>query len=261
MNIFDAILLGIVEGLSEFLPISSTGHLMIASQLLKLKTTEFLTSFEIAIQLGAILAVVVLYFKSLLLDKETIKRVCVAFVPTAAVGLILYKLIKHYLLGDIRVVLWSLFLGGLFLIVFEMFHREKQNAQEDTRTISYKQAFLIGVAQSLAVVPGVSRAAATIIGGLMLGLKRKTIVEFSFLLAVPTMAAATGLDLLKNAHSFTVNEFGLIATGFFVSFGVAIIAIKSFLLFITKHNFIVFGVYRIVIAILFWAFWIQPLKN
>jgi undecaprenyl-diphosphatase len=248
MNIFDAILLGVVEGLSEFLPISSTGHLMIASQLLKLKTTEFLTSFEIAIQLGAILAVVVLYFKSLLLDKETIKRVCVAFVPTAAVGLILYKLIKHYLLGDIRVVLWSLFLGGLFLIVFEMFHREKQNAQEDARTISYKQAFLIGVAQSLAVVPGVSRAAATIIGGLMLGLKRKTIVEFSFLLAVPTMLAATVFDLCKTAPHFTAADLGLLSVGLVTSFCVALLAVKFFLAFIAKHNFFVFGVYRIIIA-------------
>lgn len=255
MTIIDAAILGIVEGVSEFLPISSTGHLMIASKLLGLPTTEFLKSFEIAIQLGAILSVIVLYYKNLILNKETIKRVAIAFLPTAVIGLLLYKIIKHYLLEDTRIVLCALFVGGIALILFELLHREKKDASSCANAITYRQAFLIGVAQSFAVIPGVSRAAATIIGGLLVGVNRQAIVEFSFLLAVPTMAAATALDLLKSAPSFTVNEFGLLSIGFITSFCVAIIAIRSFLAFIAKHNFISFGVYRIVIALTFWILW------
>jgi len=198
MNFLDVIILGIVEGITEFLPISSTGHLILASHLLGLNQTGFLKSFEIAIQLGAILSVVVLYGRSLLINAAVLKRVFVAFAPTAIFGLVFYNTIKKSLLGDSNVVLWSLFLGGIFLIIFEIVHREK-DAQEEIISITYPQALLIGVFQSVAMIPGVSRSAATIVGGLMIGLKRKTIVEFSFLLAVPTMGAATALDLMKNA--------------------------------------------------------------
>ncbi len=254
MNILDAIFLGIIEGLTEFLPVSSTGHLMITARLLKVPTTEFLKSFEIAIQLGAISSVIVLYFRSLVLDREIIKRVCVAFLPTAVIGLALYKVIKNYLLGDVRIVLLSLFLGGIFLIVFETLRRPRPEAEEKIEVITYRQAFLIGIAQSLAVIPGVSRSAATIIAGLMLGLKRTTIVEFSFLLAVPTMLAATALDLLKTAHQFTREEAGLLAVGLLVSFLVALASIKFFLSFIKKNSFITFGIYRILIAIALFIF-------
>ncbi|HOD12648.1 MAG TPA: undecaprenyl-diphosphatase UppP [Candidatus Omnitrophota bacterium] len=254
MNILDAVFLGIIEGLTEFLPVSSTGHLMITARLLKVPTTEFLKSFEIAIQLGAISSVIVLYFRSLVLDHEIIKRVCVAFLPTAVIGLALYKVIKNYLLGDVRIVLLSLFLGGIFLIVFETFRRPRPEAEEKIEAITYRQAFLIGIAQSLAVIPGVSRSAATIIAGLMLGLKRTTIAEFSFLLAVPTMLAATALDLLKTAHQFTREEAGLLAVGLLVSFLVALASIKFFLSFIKKNSFITFGVYRILIAIALFIF-------
>jgi undecaprenyl-diphosphatase len=251
MNILHAIIFGAVEGVSEFLPISSTGHLILTAQLLKISQTDFVKSFEIAIQLGAILSVVVLYFKSLLLDVKVIKKLAAAFLPTMIIGLIVYKLVKRFLLGNSHVVVASLFIGGIFLIIFELLHREKESATSDVASISYAQAISIGVFQSIAVIPGVSRSAATIIGGLWLGLKRKTIVEFSFLLAVPTMFAATVLDLSKNANTFSGDQLILLAVGFIVSFIVALAAIKFLLAFIRNNSFIAFGVYRILIALLF----------
>lgn len=251
MDLFHALILGIVEGISEFLPISSTGHLILASKLLGLPNSEFIKTFEISIQLGAILSVVVLYGRTFLVDIKILQRVAVAFIPTAILGFIFYKMIKKYLLGNGMVVVWALFIGGVFLIIFELWHREKNDLRGDLREISFKKAFCIGIFQSLAMVPGVSRSAATIIGGLMLGLKRRTIVEFSFLLAVPTMTAAAGLDLLKNAESFTLQEMMLLSVGFIASFIVALGSIKFLLQFIKHNNFIAFGVYRIVVAVLF----------
>lgn len=252
MNLLHALIFGIVEGITEFLPISSTGHLILTAQLLGLKQSEFIKSFEIAIQLGAILAVVLLYWKSLLMNFEALKRVVAAFIPTAVLGFIFYKSIKKFFLAGDIIVLWSLFLGGLFLIIFEWRHKEKKDALEDFSKISYGQAALIGIFQSFAMIPGVSRSAATIVGGLFLGIKRKTIVEFSFLLAVPTMLAATALDLFKNASSFDQKEFQFLAVGFIVSFFVAILAIKLFLRFVQRHNLILFGIYRVLVALLFW---------
>jgi undecaprenyl-diphosphatase len=149
-------------------------------------------------------------------------------------------------------VLWSLFIGGLFLIIFELFYRQKEEAIEEISAISYRQALIVGLFQSVAMIPGVSRAAATIIGGLVVGLKRKTIVEFSFFLAIPTMLAATALDLFKSAQIFKLEQFVFLGEGFIVSFVVAIIAIKFLLVFIKRHSFISFGVYRIIIALVFW---------
>ena len=163
-----ALIFGIVEGITEFLPISSTGHLILTGKAMGLPQTDFLKTFEIAIQLGAILSVVVLYWRSLFVDFEVLKRVMVAFIPTAILGLAFYKIIKKYLLSDSNVVLWSLFLGGLFLIVFELLHREREDAVEYLSCISYKQSLMIGIFQSIAMIPGVSRSAATIVGGLTL---------------------------------------------------------------------------------------------
>ena len=244
--------MGVVEGITEFLPISSTGHLILTAQVLGLKQSEFIKSFEIAIQLGAILAVVLLYWKSLTANFEALKRVIVAFIPTMILGFLFYKIIKKFLLSGEAVVLWALFLGGLFLIVFEWRHKEKEGALDDFSKIPYPKAVLIGVFQSFAMIPGISRSAATIIGGLFLGIKRKTIVEFSFLLAVPTMLAAASLDLLKNASSFSKGQFSFLAVGFVTSFIVAVFAIKFFLQFVKKYSLMLFGFYRIVISLLFW---------
>ncbi len=252
MNLFDAVTFGIVEGITEFLPVSSTGHLILTSRILGLTQTEFLKSFEIAIQLGAILSVIVLYGKTICFDFQIVKKIFTAFIPTAVVGLALYKLIKGFLLGDVSVVLWSLLVGGVILILFEKFYKDKSRSTETLSDISYRQAFLIGIFQSLAVIPGVSRAAATIIGGLLLGLKRKTIVEFSFLLAVPTMLAATALDLVKSENVFLPEQWFFLGVGFFTSFVIALLSIKFLLRFIQDHNFVVFGAYRIFAAVLFW---------
>jgi undecaprenyl-diphosphatase len=252
MTYFDTLILGIVEGVSEFLPISSTGHLILASYLLHLKQTDFQKSFEIAIQLGAILSVVVLYWRALLVNFEILKKVITAFIPTAILGFIFYKIIKRVLLGSNTVVLYSLLIGGVFLILFELWHREKENASGELSDISYSKSLIIGLCQAVAMIPGVSRSAATIIGGLILGIKRKTIVEFSFLVSVPTMAAATGFDLMKSGGYFSLEEFHLLLVGFISSFIVALLSIKWLIHFIKNHTFISFGIYRILISLLFW---------
>ncbi len=254
MTILHAVILGIIEGVTEFLPISSTGHLILTSHFLKLPSSEFIKNFEIVIQLGAILAVVVLYAKKLLLNRQILSQVVAAFIPTAVVGFVLYKIIKQFLLGNEVVVLWALFIGGVLLIIFEYFHNAPDNGGKVLENLSYRDSFIIGLFQSLAVVPGVSRAAATIVGGLILGYQRKQIVEFSFLLAVPTMLAASALDMYKSAGVFSGAEFGTLAIGFIVSFFTALIAIKWLLAFIKTHNFIWFGIYRIMIALVF--FWL-----
>lgn len=248
ISIFQAVVLGVVEGVTEFLPISSTAHLVIVSELLKIDQSVFVKTFEIAIQSGAILAVVVLYVKKFF-DIEVLKRVCIAFVPTAVLGLLFYTLIKTYLIGNMSVILTALALGGVFLILFETYFR-KEDVVSDIKSITYKNAFYIGLFQSVAMIPGVSRSAATIVGGLLLGVKRDTIIEFSFLLAVPTMLAATGLDLIKSSGSITQSEFGILGIGFVTSFIMAIASIKFLLRFIKTRTFVAFGVYRVLLVLL-----------
>ncbi len=253
MNLINSIILSAVEGISEFLPISSTGHLVLASDILKITQSNFVKDFEIIIQLGAILAVVVLYWKSFLLNKETLFKIIAAFIPTAIIGLLLFKIIKNYLLGNTEITLISLLVGGIILIILELLYKEKDHHISDIEKMTYKQAMAIGLVQSISVIPGVSRSGATIIGSLFLGVKRKTAVEFSFLLAVPTIAAATGLDILKsNLSSYSSNEYLMLAVGLIGSFIFAVLSIKFFIKFIQNHTFIPFGVYRIILAILFW---------
>ncbi len=253
MTWWHAVIFGIVEGLTEFLPISSTGHLILTAKLLGLPQTEFLKSFEICIQLGAILAVVLVYWRTFFLKPKISKRVLVALVPTLAAGFFLYKTVRH-LLSNPSVILWSLFLGGLVLIVFDLWHREREDAVEGMDNIPYSKSFWIGVAQACAMVPGVSRAGATIVGGLALGLKRKTVVEFSFLLAVPTILAATTLDLLKNGASFYGTDWGHLLIGTAVSCGVAFAVIRLFIRYVQNRGFIVFGIYRMILAVVLWIF-------
>lgn len=252
MDILSSFILGVIEGITEFLPISSTGHLILASKLLHLEQNSFLKSFEIIIQLGAILSVVVIYWKSFL-KISILKKLFVAFLPTGIIGLALYKFIKTYLIGSETVVLWALALGGIVLIVFELMHKEREDAAASIDEITYKQSFFIGLFQALAIIPGTSRSASTIVGGLLLGLKRTIIVEFSFLLAVPTMLAASGLDLVKNASDFSLSQFGSLAVGFVTSFVVAYFSVKFLLGYVRRHNFIPFGIYRIMLAVVFWA--------
>ncbi len=254
MNVIQAVILGIVEGITEFLPVSSTGHLILVSQLLKISQTDFVKTFEIAIQSGAVLAVVVLFWKRFITSTEIIKRVVVAFIPTAVIGFILYKLIKTFLLGNPEVVLVSLLVGGVALIGVEMLFRRpgfKERKELDTHELPYEKAFVIGLFQAIAVIPGVSRSAATIVGGMLVGLSREAAVEFSFLIAVPTILAATVLDLKETNFSFNSNELMLLIIGFITSFVVALVVIKWLLKYVQKNTFVPFGIYRIVLAILY----------
>jgi len=253
MNYLHAFILAIVEGLTEFLPVSSTAHLILAGKLLQLQETEFLKSFDIAIQLGAIMAVASIWFRRLLKDRELIKRVLVAFLPTGVIGLVLYKLVKTFLTGNTRVILWSLLIGGILLIIFEFLHQKEGKEEKGVQDITYKQAFGVGVFQAFAIVPGVSRSAATILGGMLLGLKRKTSVEFSFLVAIPTMGAAVALDLFKSADTFSRDQLGMMLFGGIVSFIIALVSVKALTAFVRNHTFLIFGFYRIALAIgLFW---------
>jgi undecaprenyl-diphosphatase len=249
-----AVILGIVEGITEFLPVSSTAHLILASRALGIQETEFLKSFEIIIQLGAILSVVVLYWNRFL-HLEVLKKLVVAVIPTGVIGLTVYKAIKGYLLGNVAVVLTTLLIGGIALILFERF-QQRDDRDVDFREITYRKAFLIGLFQAIAVIPGVSRSAATIVGGSLLGVSKRTIVEFSFMLAVPTMLAASGLELAKNRSALD-GHLAILGIGFVVSFLTAILAIKSFLGYIKKRDFAAFGWYRIVLAIVFYLVFLR----
>lgn len=257
MTFLHSIILGIVEGITEFLPISSTGHLIVTSRLLGLADSEFLKSFEIFIQLGAILAVVVFYRRTIF-DVKKInvwKKVLAAFIPTGILGFILYKLIKQYLLGNIVAVILSLIIGGIILIAFEMWQIKKGKVMyHSIEEVPYLTAVIIGVAQVIAVIPGVSRSGTTIVAGRLLKLSKQTIVDFSFLLAIPVMAAASSLDLFKSRDALfsnTHNELALLGVGFVVSFVVALGVIKWLLSYIQKHSFIAFGMYRILVGLIF----------
>jgi len=255
MTILQSIVFGIVEGATEFLPVSSTGHLILASSLIGVLQSEFVKTFEIVIQLGAILAVVVLYWRSFC-NSALLKKLIVAFIPTGIIGLAFYHILKTYLLGNNLVVLLALGIGGVVIIALEYIFGRSENVAPAVppAAIGYGQAAVIGCAQAVAIIPGVSRSAATIMGGMALGIARPTIVEFSFLLAVPTMLAATGLDLIETSTAFTNSEWFTLAIGFTVSFVVALAAIRWLLDYVRRHSFTSFGIYRILLALAFAVF-------
>lgn len=251
MTLIESILLGLLEGVTEFLPISSTGHLILAEHALGIADSEFTKTFTIAIQLGAILAIVLLYARRLLRAPRLIGKIAVAFIPTAVIGFTLYKLIKGYLLGNIVIVAWALGIGGVVMIVFELLRGKQLSAAHDSiEDLPYWKAAVVGLAQSLAMIPGVSRSGATIIGGMLLGMSREAIVEFSFLLAIPTMLAATAYDLLKTYDQLSWDHTGLVAAGFVSAFIAAYLTAPALLRFIKRHSFIPFGIYRVALAVL-----------
>lgn len=254
MTLFDALLMGMVEGFTEFLPISSTGHLILLAHLLTIPETEFLKSFEIAIQAGAIAAVALTVGKKLLGNPELAKRVLTAFIPTGIIGFLLYTVIKQYLIGNEHVVVGALAIGGVFMIIFELAFKKRIVTADTGKMVSYPQALVIGTAQALAMIPGTSRSAMTILSGCALGISRHTIVEFSFLLAIPTMLAATGYDILKHREFLSGEYAGMLLVGCIASFLAALVAIRLFLRYIKTHTFIPFGIYRIGIAIFFLLF-------
>lgn len=253
MSILQAILIAIVEGLTEFLPVSSTGHMILASRLMGLHEDEFVKTYEIAIQLGAILAIIVMYLKRFFQGIEIYLKLFVAFLPTAVVGLLAYSYIKAYLFNP-TVVAVSLIVGGIVLIAIDRKVVSKESKTQDIAKIPYKNAFFIGLIQCLSMVPGTSRAAATIIGGVFNGLDKRQATEFSFLLAVPTMVAATGYDLLKTPVEFDQRAYLLLGIGMLVAFVSAWFAVKVFLKIVSTSGFRHFGYYRILIGLIFLFF-------
>ncbi|MBI2448234.1 undecaprenyl-diphosphate phosphatase [Candidatus Microgenomates bacterium] len=258
MNSIQAIILGLVEGLTEFLPVSSTGHLILTADILGLKDSSFLKNFEITIQSGAILAVIFLYWRYLFDFRHVLSKLLVAFIPTGIAGIIFYPFIKNYLLGNTMVVLWSLLLGGIFLIIFDKYFVDKLKIKsEKIDTINLNQAVFVGILQILSFIPGVSRSAATIIAGQLIGFNRKLAVEFSFLLAVPTMLVATAFSLLDNVDELLFASIWPLALSFIFSFFAAILAIRWFVGLVEKKGFIIFGIYRIVLSAIFFLIFVR----
>ena len=242
MGWLDALILAIVEGITEFLPVSSTGHMIIASALLGINEEAFVKIFEVNIQFGAILSVVVLYWKRFFQSLDFYYKLSVAFIPAAVLGFLLNDFIDT-LLGSVTVVAVSLLVGGIFLLFVDRIFNKVENHE-----ITYKNGFIIGCFQCLAMIPGVSRSAASIIGGMALKYDRKTAAEFSFFLAVPTMFAAASYKLLKGYKDISMDDVGILVFGNVVAFFVALAAIKFFIGFLTKYGFKVFGWYRIVLG-------------
>ncbi|MCX6053180.1 MAG: undecaprenyl-diphosphate phosphatase [Campylobacterales bacterium] len=253
MTLFDALILGTLEGLTEFLPISSTGHLILASHILGLEQTVAHKTFEVVIQLGSILAVLFLFAQRLLTNKTLWIKITVAFLPTAIFGFLFYKTIKS--LFGIETVSIMLVVGGFVFLILEYFRRNRDESKDKSvDDLSIKESFMIGLFQSLSMVPGTSRSGATMIGGLFAGLSRKSAAEFSFLLAIPTMFAATAYDLYKNRATMIVDDYTLLACGFVTAFVVAFFTVQAMMKFLTTHTFVVFGVYRILVGLVFWFF-------
>ena len=250
MSILQAIVLALIEGLTEFLPVSSTGHMIIGSSIMGISSNEFVKTFTVAIQLGAIISVVVLYWKKFFQTWTFYFVLAVGFLPAAVAGLLFNDKIDQ-LLERIDVVGWMLIAGGIVLLFIDGLFPEP--TAEGNSKVSYTQALRIGLFQCAAMIPGVSRSAATIVGGLSQGLSKKTAAEFSFFLAVPTMLAATGYKLLKfylAGNSFGSHEISLLVIGNLVAFAVAMVAIKYFIGFLTRHGFKLFGYYRIAVGVI-----------
>ena len=244
MTTFQAIVIAIVEGITEFLPVSSTGHMIITQELLGMEINDFVKAFTVNIQFGAILSVVVLYWKRFFQTLEFYYKLFVAFIPAAVLGLLLSDYIDM-MLESVFVVALMLVLGGIVLLFVDKWFNKPAKDQ----TIKYPTAFKIGLFQCIAMIPGVSRSAATIVGGMSQKLDRKTAAEFSFFLAVPTMFAAAGYKLLQNYKDITADNINMLIIGNVVAFIVAMFAIKFFISFLTKYGVKVFGYYRIVVGL------------
>ena len=251
MDLLDVFILGIVEGLTEFLPVSSTAHLILVSNFLKINQTEFQKLFEVVIQSGAIFAMLFLYLKYLIKNKFLWGKVFVSFIPTAFVGFVFYKIIKEIFFNSLTIILFSLFFLGLFFILTEtLIKKEKIILQKSLVKMNLWEALIIGLCQSFAIIPGVSRAGIVILAMLFLRFKRKESAIYSFLLALPTIFVASIYDLYKNKGLiFEANIFYL-TIGFFTSFIFALISVKWFLGFLQNKTLIFFGWYRIVVAVL-----------
>lgn len=244
MTFLEAIIIAIVEGITEFLPISSTGHMIIVQAILGIPPSDFVKAFTVNIQFGAILSVVILYWKRFFQSWDFYFKLAIACIPLILAFLL--NDIIDAMLGSVLIVAIALIVGGVLLIFVDRWFDRPEN--EKTR-LTYKKAFIIGLIQIISVIPGVSRSAATIIGGMSQKLSRKSAAEFSFFLAVPTMFAAALYKLVSNAGSFSTEHIPILLAGNVIAFIVAMIAIKSFITFLTKYGFKIFGYYRIAVGV------------
>lgn len=249
MNYLQSLFLGIVEGVTEYLPISSTFHLIWFSRLMHIPQSDFQKAYEVIIQGGAILAVAILYWQDFLNNRKLLKKVIYSFIPTAILGLLLYKIIKGTFFQSYLIQIIVFAIVGLFFILYE-FYNEKFKLDKTLKDFTYKDAVIIGLVQVLAVFPGVSRAGAVIVGMMILGVRRDEAAKYSFLLAVPTLLAASALDLYKSFPTLITHpEYsGLLLVGFVMSFVSALFVVKWFLKFLQHHTLITFGVYRLLVA-------------
>lgn len=253
MTIFDSLILGVIEGITEFLPISSTGHLIVASEFLGIDQTSVNKAYEVIIQFAAILAVVLNYP-----SKFTFKhfdlwvKIAIAFIPIGAVGFLFSSQVKA--MFSLEIVASMFIVGGIVFLIVEKFYDESKHTTSDVEDVTYKQSLYIGLAQIFALIPGTSRAGSSIIGAMLVGLNRKASAEFSFLLAFPVMCATTAYDLLKHHEELLVGANLLnLSIGFIVSFIIAFLAIKLFLKFLENFTFVAFGIYRIIFGIILLA--------
>jgi len=255
MDMLQAIILSIVEGFTEYLPVSSTGHMIVVAHWMGMTQTGTNQAFEVIIQLAAILAVVANYkSKFTPAHIELWKKVILAFIPIGAVGFLFRHQIKGLFASNIVAVMFIV--GGVVFLVLEYFYREEKATVQNVEDLSYKQAFWIGIAQIFALIPGTSRAGATIVGGMLTGLSRKASAEFSFLLALPVMVAASGLELVKYYKDFANSNGLLLLTGFVIAFVVAYFTMKLFVRFLENFTFVSFGIYRIIFGGILLAFYL-----
>lgn len=257
-----ALILGLIEGATEFLPISSTAHLILGSQLLKIvDSSQFLKLFEVFIQSGAILAVAIIYFKFILNHKSLLLNLFISFLPTAAVGFFFYKMVKNYFFESNSLIIAMLIIGGIIFIALEfLLKRGFILLDKKITNMTYKQAFVIGLLQSIAIVPGVSRAGIVIVTMMLIGFKREEAAIYSFLIAIPTIFAASAFDFYKTGTEiiFLGNNLQHLAIGFVTSFASAVLATVWFINYLKKNSLIVFGVYRILFGLLAFYLLLHP---
>lgn len=255
MDLVNYFILGVIEGFTEFLPVSSTAHLILISKILNIQQTDFHKFFEIFIQIGAMLAVFLNYFTLIINKKNIIKKIFVSLVPTVIIGLIFYKLIKKIFFENTVLIIFALFsVGFLFLLVEFLIKHKKIKLENKLENLNYFQAFLIGVFQGIAIVPGVSRAGAVILSMLILKFQREDAVLYSFLLGAPTIFLAGTYDLYKTGYKslfLDSNNFFYLIIGFVTSFIFALLSIKWLINYLQKHNLNIFGYYRIILAIIY----------
>jgi len=249
MDILQAIIIGIIEGFTEFLPISSTGHMIVASQFLGIEQSAVIKAYEVIIQFAAILAVMLLYREKINPKEIALwSKIMAAFLPLAMIGFLLKDWVKEFF--TVETVAWMFIVGGIIFIVVEYFHKDTEKSSQEVEEVSWTQAMCIGFGQVFSLVPGTSRAGSTIIAGMLSGVSRKASTEFSFLLAIPVMMAVSGYDLLKHYQDFVGADLTAFAVGFVVAFVVAYITIKMFIVFLQRFTFVAFGIYRIIFGVI-----------